>query len=166
MTSEQDKANGYTRKTLDDGTTEITILRTKRKFILDEPGFEKRDMVYSIVRKLVQNVDSKEIQMKKSAIAKMKNISMEELHKEMEDGVLDDDFAIELETMVRDKNMNLLADDRDYMMQVIGVAMDKDPEEWPEIEKSMKLSEGKVLYDAALAFLIEIFQEMQDDRKK
>lgn len=164
--SEEDKTNGYTREQMDDGTFKITILRSKREFILEEPGFEKRDIVYSIVRKIVQNVDSKEIQQKKVQIAKAKGISVEDLHKEMENGELDEDFAVELETMVRDKNMNLLADDRDYMMEVIGTAMDKPREEWKEIENSMKISDGKVLYDACLAFLIEIFQEMQGDRKK
>lgn len=166
MVSEEDTKNGYTKETVEGGNLKITVLKTGRTVIFEEPGFDKRDEVYSIVRKLVNSVDSKDIKKKKEEIAKMKKISMEELHKEMEKGELDGDFADELECMVRDNNMKLLTEDKDYMMSVIGVAMNKDRSDWAEIEKQLKLSEGKVLYDAALSYLIEMFQDMQGDRKK
>lgn len=166
MATDEDEKNGYTKDPLENGNVKVTLLKSGKIFELEEPGFDKRDSVYAIIQKLVQNIDSKEIQKKKSEIAKLKKISIEQLHEEMKDGILDDDFVIEIETMVRDKNMNLLAADRDYMMEVIGTAMNKSRAEWPEIEKGLKLSEGKFLYDACLSFLLEIFQEMQGDRKK
>lgn len=166
MATDEDKANGYKRDDLEDGTVKITILKTNREFILEEPDFDKRDSVYSVVRKLVNSVDSKEIQQKKREIAKLKNISMEALHEEMETGVLDGDFVVDIENLVREGNMSLLADDKQYMMEVIGSAMNKDEKEWPNLAKGMKMSEGKFLYDACLAFLIELFNEMQGDRKK